>query len=131
MRNTTLVVAALMLAFAGCNTCGNSCSSGRPNLFGRLGSCFGGANNVGAPCDASGGGASAAGAHCDPCTETARYGGYGEQVIGTSYGAPMSSSIDGVPIGSSATTLPPGAYIGSPTPAASSRGEVIRPKPAN
>lgn len=128
MRNTTLVVAALMLAFAGCNSCGNSCSSGRPNIFGRLGSCLGGANNVGAPCDASGG---AAAAHCDPCTETSRYGGYGEQVIGTTYGAPMSNSVESMPMGSSMSTLPPGAYIGSPTPAATSRGEVIRPKPAN
>lgn len=133
MRNKNLAIAAMMLAFTGCNTCG-SCNTGRPSIFGRLGSCLGGANNVGAPCDA-GAGAGAGGAHCDPCTETARYGGYGEHVIG-SYETPISGSVggtlDGVTVGSPVQGLPAGAYVGSPTPATvRAPGEMVRPKPAN
>jgi hypothetical protein len=127
MRNTTLAIAAILLGFAGCNTGGN-CTSMRPSIFGRMGNCLGGANNVGAPCNAG----ASSGSHCDPCGETARQSGYGEQVIG-SYETPMGSTvggtIDGIPVGSS--VLPPGAYIGSPTPSSINRGEVIRPKPAN
>ena len=149
MKRTTLALAALALAFSGCNNCGSL----RPaNLFGKFKSCLHGASNIGAPCDAGcEAGAPAAGHDgCATCGETgANYGGYGESVIG-SYETPMSSTIsgsDGITIGSpmSGSTLPAGStlpsgsvlpstagtYSGNPTPANAIRPETIRPKPAN
>lgn len=146
MKRTTLALAALALAFSGCNTCG----TWRPNLLGKFKSCLHGASNIGAPCDAGcETGAPAGGPDgCTNCGETsANYGGYGETVIG-SYETPISAgSSDGITIGSpiSGSSLPAGstipsgsvlpstsgAYSGTPTPANTIRPETIRPKPAN
>ena len=135
MKRSSLAIAVLALAFTGCNTC----STWRPaNMFGKFKSCLHGANNVGAPCDA---GCETGGMEgCQSCGETARYGGYGETVIG-SYETPISSSVSGgtsgISIGSSipsGSVLPPtttGGYTTSPNPASSIRPETIRPKPAN
>lgn len=135
MKRSILTLSVLVLAFAGCNTCG----SWRPN-FGGFKSCLhGGASNVGAPCDAGCEAGQADG--CQSCGQagSANYGGYGETVIG-SYETPMSSSVsgsvDGISIGStlpsgsvpSGSSLPPGSFSGGTSPI---RGETIRPKPAN
>jgi hypothetical protein len=138
MKRTTLALAALALAFTGCNTCG----TWRPGILGKFKSCLHGATNMGAPCDASCDPSTPQTDGCQGCTESANYGGYGETVIG-SYETPMSSGISettgGISIGSpisSGTSIPSGSSIlpgttlpsGSPTPL---RGETIRPKPAN
>lgn len=132
MKRTTLALAALALAFTGCNTCG----TWRPNLLGKFKSCLHGASNIGAPCDAGceAGGPVADG--CQGCSESANYGGYGETVIG-SYETPMStgisSSSDGISIGTplpAGSTSVPGTALPSLSPSPI-RGETIRPKPAN
>ena len=97
MKRTSLIVASLLLAFTGCS-CGQSLSSWRPNIFGRLHDRIHG-TNVGAPC-MSGGCASApsmaapamASVGCETCgngVHSLGYEGYasdsygGETVIGS------------------------------------------------
>ncbi len=135
MKRTTLAIAALTLAFAGCNTC----STWKPSFLGNFKSCLSSPTNVGAPCDA--GCESAQGGGCQSCSESSKYGGYGETVIG-SYETPMSSGVSsydgGISIGSTipSSSIPSGSNIlpGSTMPSSSPtplRGETIRPKPAN
>ena len=129
MKRTTIAVAALALAFTGCNTCG----TWRPGILGKFKSCLGGATNVGAPCDAGCEGPAGHAEGCQSCAESANYGGYGETVIG-SYDTPVSSGASGgisigSPVSSGSSILPGGSLsTGSPTPLG---GETIRPKPAN
>lgn len=131
MKRTTFALAALALAFTGCNTCG----TWRPNLLGKFKSCLHGASNIGAPCDAGCETGAPPADGCQGCSESANYGGYGETVIG-SYETPMSSGIpstsDGVSIGSpvSSGSILPGTTLPSTSPS-TLRGETIRPKPAN
>ena len=132
MKRTTLALAALALAFTGCNTCG----TWRPNLLGKFKSCLHGASNIGAPCDAGSEAGAPAADGCQGCSESANYGGYGETVIG-SYETPMSTGIpnssDGISIGSpvpSGSAILPGTTLPSTSPSPL-RGETIRPKPAN
>ena len=143
MRKTALVTTAFVLTLTGCN----ACNSMRQSVTGLFRGC-GRANNVGAPCDASC--EMGAAAQCDPCAQSsasssAHYGGYEDAMVGTSYEGTISGgyagTLDGVTIGSpagstissipSGSTIPSGSYIGSPTPAAAPRTEMIRPKPAN
>ncbi|MFY7891608.1 MAG: hypothetical protein ACOVOJ_02915 [Pirellula sp.] len=132
MKRTTLAVAALALAFTGCNTCG----TWKPSLLGKFKSCLHGASNIGAPCDAGCESGAPATEGCQGCSESANYGGYGETVIG-SYETPMStgfsSSTDGISIGSpaaSSSSILPGTSMPS-TSRSVIPGETIRPKPAN
>ncbi|MFN7628810.1 MAG: hypothetical protein ACK5PZ_18450 [Pirellula sp.] len=133
MRKTALVTTAFVLTLTGCN----ACNSMRQSVTGLFRGC-GRANNVGAPCDA--GCEMGAAAPCDPCAQSsAHYGGYDDAIVGTTYEGGISGSyagtVDGVTIGSPAgstiSTIPSGSYIGSPTPAAAPRTEMVRPKPAN
>lgn len=157
MRKLTIVVAAMMLSFAGCQTCTNltqRVTGHFKGAFSKFGNCgmggcgrgncgLGGADNIGAPCDAGcEGGYAPANDACETCGENARYGGY-DQVMGSGDGV-IIGSYEGVPTGGTITTpstivtpsgttsstVPSGSYLGSPTPAGS-RGESILPKLAN
>jgi hypothetical protein len=150
MRKMTIVVAALMLSFTGCQTCNNltqRVTGHFKGAFGKLGNCslgncgLGGEGNVGAPCDAGcEGGYGPMNDPCQPCAESARYGGYEDVVggdgviIGSYEGVPSGSTMTGsstiVGPGSTSSTVPSGSYLGSPTPAGT-RTESVLPKLAN
>lgn len=155
MRKMTIVVAALMLSFTGCQTCNNLTQrvtghfKGAFSKFGNcslgncsLGNCgLGGASNVGAPCDAGcESGYGPMNDPCQPCGESARYGGYDDVVggdgviIGSYDGVPSGSTITSpstiMAPGSTSTSIPSGSYLGNPTPAGT-RQESVLPKLAN
>jgi hypothetical protein len=157
MKKMTVVVAAMMLSFGGCQTCNNftqRVTGHFKGAFAKFGNCglgncslgncgIGGANNVGAPCDAScEAGYAPMNDPCQPCGETSRYGSYGE-VVGEQEGV-VIGSYEGVPSGAvmsapgtsispsvpSSSTMPSGSYLGSPS-SSGIRGESVLPKLAN
>lgn len=113
MKKVTLVVASLLLASAGCTTCGQG---NRPGFFTRFYNRLHGVSNVGAPCDAGCEAVPVAHTGCDGCggVESAAYGGYDGTVIGTYEGTPISygtGTTTGVP-----TTATPARELVTPRP---------------
>lgn len=105
MKRTSLIVAALLLAFSGCS-CGQGWSGWRPNILGRMHDRIHG-TNVGAPCMSGNcasapamAGLSVADTGCESCgsgvqnmsydgnSNSSSYGG--REVIGSTYGGMQS-----------------------------------------